>query len=234
MAAKPIDFEVKSNLRELIDQYRDELGDAAIRSALASAINKSMTAAKREHIKQMQAKYNITNQKGGFNIQKEFKVVRANPQKSSSKSGKGVLEARAYMKSPRWGVYKFEPQKTENGTSVDIKKQRKNIRSAFVAEVKSGRGDGSTKAFHLGVFRRIPGSSIVPSQGSYAGRRYERGPRKGQLLRRAKIVELFTTTPAAAIDIANPDIGMFVDDKLYKLFEEALIAKQSKKNASAT
>lgn len=92
----------------------------------------------------------------------------------------------------------FKPKyPKKRGVSVTTlkKKGRQYFRHGFKATVIGGLG-GS----HTGAFTRVKGRpKAVPMKGRYAGRRIKRGPRKGQLIKRQPIKEMFGISVAGVL-----------------------------------
>lgn len=90
------------------------------------------------------------------------------------------------------------------------------FKHAFRARMQSG---------HVGIFgRKFPAAKVAPRSGSYAGRTIKRGPRKGQLLTRTPIKELFGLP---VIDVFDKSPG-FLDaaaEKLQQKFDDILQQK---------
>jgi len=93
----------------------------------------------------------------------------------------------------------FKAKQTAKGVSYAIPKGRgrKLVPSGFIAEMRPSG--------HRGVYIRH-GRKVVPTRGSYAGRKIKRGPRKGEPILRQKIREKIVVSYRAMYRDVWPDV----------------------------
>lgn len=127
-----------------------------------------------------------------------------------------------------------KPIQDDRGIVVSVRRGKpKVIQGAFLALFGRGR---SIERQHLGGAKRVPGSSVHQSlrkRSIHHGRTIKRGKRKGQLIKREALKQIYGATLANLAD--NPEVlnasakrmaEVFPDlfqQKLKKLYEKSLL-----------
>src|SRR5271157_3638304 len=126
-----------------MDEVLEVLAEKNHVSVMVNALNKTCTAAKKEIIREIQQRYNITRQKD-----LDFSTTRAT---------KNTMMATIGIPNKRLPLSLFKPQQQAKGASVEVVRgQRKVITHSFANTMNSG---------HFGIFVRAKGSTysgLVP------------------------------------------------------------------------
>ncbi len=174
--------------------------DAALANkAAAQALNTSVRQAQVAQSRAVAQVYNVRRAE----FKRTLILRRAKPNN---------LEAISISVSRPAPITIHRPKQNDVGIVVSVKKgQPKVIPGAFLAEFGSGR--------HLGGARRVPGSSVHESmrkRSKHHGRTNRRGKRKGQLIKREALKQIYGATLAHLAD--NPEIVQAARDKVAEVF----------------
>lgn len=136
-----ISIQVNHNIDEITRMLQSLSSDmekkAAVR-ALNRTITQAKTAAKREMVKQYSFK--------SSNVESTMRIFNARP---------GRIEATLNSRGRRTRLINMGARQTKRGTSVKVGKQRKIIKSTFIAEMKNGS---------IGVFSRTSNKRLPIKQ----------------------------------------------------------------------
>jgi hypothetical protein len=131
-----INIAINNSDMENAEQFIKGFGKTA-EQAVSRALNKTATQMKADAVKAVRKQYTIK----ATTVRKSFKIKKA---------GNSVLEAAAVASGPRLGLINFgarpsKPNGKRTPVSVLVKKQRKIVKNAFIAQMPTG---------HIGVFHR--------------------------------------------------------------------------------
>lgn len=136
-----ISIQVNHNIDEITQLLRSISSDvekkAAVR-ALNRTITQAKTAAKREMVKQYSFK--------SSNVESTMRIFNANG---------GRIEAKLISRGRRTRLIEMAARQTKRGTTVKVSKQRKLIKSAFIAQMRNGS---------IGVFSRTSNKRLPIKQ----------------------------------------------------------------------
>lgn len=129
---------------------------------------------------------------------------------------KDSYEGRLAVSHARVPLYDFKIRFTKRGGA------RVQMLASKGPEVFKHAFKGTMDTGHVGAFQRVKGAAkIAPARGKYAFRTIKRGPRKGQLIKRQPIKELFGPPVVRAFDVveglieeASGDLETMFDDIL--------------------
>lgn len=136
-----ISIQVNHNIDEITQLLRlissDVEKKAAVR-ALNRTITQAKTAAKREMVKQYSFK--------SSNVESTMRIFNAHS---------GNIEAKLTSRGRRTRLIEMAARQTKRGTTVKVSKQRKLIKSAFIAQMRNGS---------IGVFSRTSNKRLPIKQ----------------------------------------------------------------------
>jgi hypothetical protein len=136
-----INIQVNHNIDEitrLLQTISSDIEKKAAVRALNRTITQAKTAAKREMVKQYSFKSST--------VEATMRIFNAHP---------GRIEATLNSKGRRTRLINMAARQTKKGTSVKVSRQRKIIKSAFIAEMKNGS---------IGVFSRTSNKRLPIKQ----------------------------------------------------------------------
>jgi hypothetical protein len=131
-----IDITIANSDLEVAEQFLKGLGKTAERG-ITRAANRAAAGVRTDSVKTVRKEYTVK----ATTVRKSFKIKKA---------GNNVLEAAAVSSGSRlplidFGARPSKPNGKRTPVSVQVKKQRKVVKNAFVAQMTSG---------HVGVFER--------------------------------------------------------------------------------
>lgn len=124
-------LDVRSDLRQAVVRLRLN-SERVIDRATVTALNRTITSVQTEANRKIRERYNLR----ASAVRKQMRIGRAN---------KSRLFAELVVSGRRIPLVEFSARQNSKGVSVRVTRERKTVRTAFIARMKSG---------HVGVFAR--------------------------------------------------------------------------------